>query len=106
MTRKNAPKPPNHALSEMKCPVSLEDVDLFGPGAQEHWYEAYEILHSEAPVQKLADEGIGQGSDGYRWLFDRIASLAYAPGNQFLHQPGIMLGTLELQLAFERSGVR
>ena len=35
-------KMPNHDLSEMKCPVNLEDVDLFGPGAQEHWYEAYD----------------------------------------------------------------
>ena len=23
-------KSPNHALSEMRCPVSLDDVDLFG----------------------------------------------------------------------------
>ena len=38
-------KTPNHSLSPMKCPVALEDVDLFGPGAQEHWYEAYPILH-------------------------------------------------------------
>jgi hypothetical protein len=31
----------------------------------------------------------------------RIESLRYAPGNTFLHQPGIMLGTLELHLDFE-----
>jgi cytochrome P450 len=49
----------------MRCPVSVEDVDLFGPGAQEHWYEAYEILHREAPVQKIPGEGLGPGSDGY-----------------------------------------
>ncbi|SVD16556.1 uncharacterized protein METZ01_LOCUS369410, partial [marine metagenome] len=30
----------NHQLSGMKCPVNRNDVDLFGPGAQEHWYEA------------------------------------------------------------------
>jgi cytochrome P450 len=58
-------KTPNHALSAMKCPVHLEDVDLFGAGAQEHWFEAYEILHAEAPVQVLPGEGIGKGSDGY-----------------------------------------
>jgi cytochrome P450 len=58
-------KTPNHELSEMKCPVNLDDVDLFGPGAQEHWYEAYEILHGEAPVHIIAGEGIGEGSDGY-----------------------------------------
>jgi cytochrome P450 len=58
-------KTPNHALSPMRCPVTLEDVDLFSPGAQEHWYEAYEILHREAPVLKIPGEGLGEGSDGY-----------------------------------------
>jgi cytochrome P450 len=64
MTKNFADKPPNHALSEMKCPVTLDDVDLFGPGAQEHWYEAYEILHAEAPVQQLPGEGYA-GADAY-----------------------------------------
>ena len=32
-------------------------------------------------------------------LCDRFAGMAYAPGNTFLHQPGIMLGTLELHLS-------
>jgi cytochrome P450 len=32
-------------------------------------------------------------------LFDRLDAMAYAPGNTFLHQPGIMLGTLTLNLA-------
>ncbi len=59
------PRPPNHALSAMRCPVSLEDVDLFSPGAQEHWYEAYPILHAEAPVHRIPGEGLGKGSDGY-----------------------------------------
>ncbi len=58
-------KTPNHGLSPMGCPVSLEDVNLFGDGAQEHWYEAYEILHREAPVLKIPGEGLGEGSDGY-----------------------------------------
>jgi hypothetical protein len=60
MARDNAHKPPNHALSEMKCPASLEDVDLFGPGAQEHWYEAYEILHSEAPAASRSTASVRQ----------------------------------------------
>lgn len=42
-------KTPNHQLSAMRCPVDLQDVDLFSAGSQEHWYEAYEILHREAP---------------------------------------------------------
>ncbi len=55
----------NHFLSDMQCPVTLADVDLFSPGAQEHWYEAYEILHAQAPVQRIPGEGLGGESDGY-----------------------------------------
>ncbi len=58
-------KTPNHQLSAMRCPVDLQDVDLFSAGAQEHWYEAYEILHKEAPVHRLPGEGVAQGSDGF-----------------------------------------
>jgi cytochrome P450 len=58
-------KPPNHFSGPMRCPVSLDDVDLFSPGAQEHWYEAYQILHRDAPVLKIPGEGVGPGSDGY-----------------------------------------
>ena len=36
-------------------------------------------------------------------LADRLADFAYAPGNTFLHQPGIMLGTLALHLTFTRA---
>ena len=46
----------NHELSPMACPHSLADVDLFSPGAAEHWYEAYAILHAEAPVLRLPGE--------------------------------------------------
>lgn len=49
----------------MGCPASLADVDLFGPGAAEHWYEAYPILHEEAPVLVLPGEGIGGAGDAY-----------------------------------------
>ena len=58
-------KTPNNELSAMGCPVTLEDVDLFAPGAQEHWYEAYKILHQQAPVLRLPDEGLGPNSDGF-----------------------------------------
>ena len=58
-------KTPNHDLSAMRCPVNLDDVDLFSAGAQEHWYEAYEILHREAPVHRLTGEGFAEGSDGF-----------------------------------------
>ena len=36
-------------------------------------------------------------------LFDRLNDIQYAPGNKFLHQPGIMLGTLELKLHFTKA---
>jgi cytochrome P450 len=55
----------NHKLSPMACPHGLADVDLFGPGAAEHWYEAYPILHDEAPVLLLAGEGLTPDRDAY-----------------------------------------
>lgn len=58
-------KTPNHARSAMQCPVALADVDLFAPGAQEHWYEAYPILHRDAPVLRLPGEGAAPGTDGF-----------------------------------------
>ena len=59
------PKHVNHELSPMTCPATLDDVDLFGPGAQEHWYEAYEILHRHAPVLRIEGGGLRPGSDAY-----------------------------------------
>jgi cytochrome P450 len=55
----------NHELSPMACPVRLEDVDLFGEGAQEHWYEAYEILHRDAPVLRIEGGGFAPGADAF-----------------------------------------
>ena len=59
------PKHINHELSAMACPVGLDSVDLFGDGAQEHWYEAYEILHREAPVLRIEDGGMTPGTDAF-----------------------------------------
>ncbi len=56
---------PKHALSSMQCPAHLSDVDLFGTGACEHWYEAYDILHREAPVHKIPGEGFAPGTDAF-----------------------------------------
>jgi cytochrome P450 len=55
----------NHELSPMACPVGLDAVDLFGHGAQEHWYEAYEILHREAPVLRIEGGGLTPGTDAF-----------------------------------------
>ena len=49
----------------MRCPAHLDDVDLFSPGAQEHWYEAYDILHDEAPVHRIPGEGFEAGTDAF-----------------------------------------
>ncbi|MDC8753902.1 cytochrome P450 [Erythrobacter sp. sf7] len=46
-------------------PHTLADVDLFAPGAQEHWYDAYAILHQECPVQRLPGEGLSPGTDAF-----------------------------------------
>ncbi len=50
--------------SVAKCPVTLSDVDLFAPGAQEHWYSAYDILHADAPVHLIPGEGTSDDTDG------------------------------------------
>lgn len=55
----------NHELSPMKCPAHLDDVDLFGDGAQEHWYEAYEILHRDEPVLRIVGGGVSPGADAF-----------------------------------------
>ncbi len=73
-------KTPNHELSPMKCPMTLADVDLFGPGAPEHWYEAYEILHREAPVHRLLGEGPTPDKDAYILTkYDDIALVVRDP---------------------------
>ena len=45
--------------------MDLADVDLFGEGAQEHWYEAYEILHRDAPVLRIEGGGFTPDSDAF-----------------------------------------
>ena len=59
------PKHRNHELGPMACPVGLDDVDLFGDGAPEHWYEMYEILHREAPVLRIVGGGFTPGTDAF-----------------------------------------
>jgi cytochrome P450 len=65
MNNKKISEKPNHLLSDMKCPQGLADVDLFSPGAQEHWYEAYDILHQEAPIHRIPGEGFKPGTDAF-----------------------------------------
>ena len=48
-----------------KCPITLNEVDLFEPGAQKFWYDSYDILHKESPVHKIPGEGTTKDTDGY-----------------------------------------
>ena len=47
------------------CPRSIDKVDLFAEGAQERWYDAYPILHREAPVHRLPGEGLTPNTDAF-----------------------------------------
>ena len=64
----------NHALSPMACPHAVDDVDLFGPGAAEHWYESYAILHDQAPVVRLPGQGLTAERDAY--ILTKYADIA------------------------------
>ncbi len=88
-------KTPNHALSAMRCPMHLEDVDLFSPGAQEHWYEAYEILHREAPVLRLPGEGPTPGSDGF--ILTKYADIAAVVRDPVRFPPTLSLAVDQLK---------
>lgn len=92
-------KTPNHALSAMRCPVVLEDVDLFAPGAQEHWYEAYEILHAQAPVLRLPGEGLTPGTDGF--ILSKYADIALVVRDPVRFPPTLSLAVDQMQ----RSGL-
>ena len=73
--------------------MHVVDVDLFSPGAQEHWYEAYDILHNEDPVHRLEGEGFLPGTDAYVLTkHDDIAAVVRdevrfpLPGSMFVRQ--------------------
>jgi len=51
--------------AEATCPVNLEEVDLFSAGAQDHWFDAYRILHRDAPVHPIPGEGALPGTDAF-----------------------------------------
>ncbi|MFP6836043.1 MAG: cytochrome P450 [Pseudomonadales bacterium] len=87
-------KTPNHDLSEMKCPVSLEDVDLFSPGAQEHWYEAYDILHRQSPVHCIPGEGSAPGTDGY--ILTKYDDISRVVKDWVRYPPGMSTGIAEM----------
>jgi cytochrome P450 len=72
-----------------KCPVSLDDVDLFSPGAQEFWFDSYRILHEEAPVHRIPGEGFLPGTDGFIVTkYDDIAMIVRDPETFPFYNPG------------------
>jgi cytochrome P450 len=48
-----------------QCPVDHRSIDLFEPGSQEYWFEAYKVLHEQCPVVHLPGQGRIPGSDAY-----------------------------------------
>ena len=88
---------PNHELSAMRCPHALGEVDLFGPGAAEHWYEAYAILHEEAPVLRLPGQGLTVliiHRDGWRTVYGHLGSATVDDGADV--RAGQQIGTVGL----------
>jgi cytochrome P450 len=88
----------NHDLSPMGCPHALGEVDLFGPGAAEHWYESYAILHDEAPVVRLAGQGLTPDRDAY--ILTKYADIARVVRDWERYPPTLSL----LVEQFEKSG--
>ena len=82
-------KKPNHKLSEMACPHQLADVDLFAQGAQEHWYEAYDILHNEAPVHRIPGEGFMPGTDAF--ILTRYEDISRVVKDEQRYPPALSL---------------
>jgi cytochrome P450 len=78
----------------MKCPVTLADVDLFSPGAQEHWYEAYAILHREAPVHRIPGEGYAPGTDGF--ILSKYEDIARVVRDPVRFPPTLVLGVRQI----------
>ena len=80
---------------EWECPM---DVQLDRKGAARH-------LAFSAGPRVCPGAGISRLEQQVAWtqLLDRLESISYAPNVEIKHQPGIMLGTLELRLRFQRA---
>jgi cytochrome P450 len=89
----------NHTISAMRCPHSLAEVDLFSPGAQEHWYEAYDILHAEAPVHRIPGEGYEPGTDAFILSKHEDIAMVVRDEERFP-----VVGSLALKKLIERGG--
>ncbi len=76
-----APHATGHRVDQIsECPVQLDDVDLFSPGAQEYWFDSYRILHEQAPVHRIPGEGGLPGTDAFILSkYDDIAMVVRDP---------------------------
>ena len=84
---------PHDKLNEdtAKCPMSLDEVDLFEPGAQNFWYESYKILHRESPVHKIPGEGTSPDTDGF--ILSKYEDIAFVVKDILRFPPPVMKNT-------------
>ena len=80
---------------EFECPF---DLDLDRQGLTRH------VTFSAGP-RVCPGATLSRVEQQIAWdvLCDRVASIEYGDDNDWLHQPGIMLGTLKLNLRFTKS---
>ena len=91
---------PTRPAESQGCPVNLEQVDLFGPGCQEHWYQAYPILHEHAPVLVLHGEGLNGAGDAFVLSrYEDIERVVKAPAR---FTPLMSLMVQDLQATIDR----
>ena len=81
-----------------KCPMSLDEVDLFEPGAQNFWYDSYKILHKESPVHRIPGEGTSIDTDGF--ILMKYEDIAFVVKDILRFPPPVMQNT-----DLEKSGV-
>ncbi|MGA0195641.1 MAG: cytochrome P450, partial [Ilumatobacteraceae bacterium] len=79
---------------EFECPY---DLDLERDGLTRH-------LAFSAGPRVCPGANLSRIEQQIAWsvLLDRLESVEYGEGNDWLHQPGIMLGTLKLNLRFSK----
>ncbi|MFN0094017.1 MAG: cytochrome P450 [Dehalococcoidia bacterium] len=63
------------------CPVMTDlGIDLFAPGAQERWFESYDVLHEQAPIVRVPGAGWEPGTDAFVLTrFEDIARVTRDP---------------------------
>ena len=77
------PKHINHELSPMECPVDLDTVDLFGEGAQEHWYRrTRSCIGRPGPAHR----GWRHDAAGTTFVLTKHADVARRQGSRAVHE--------------------